>query len=201
MAETLRGPLTSRTVHLCIDMQRMFSSEGIWPAPWMERVLPVVSEIAGRFPGRTVFTRFITPRRPEEMPGMWQAYYNKWQDATRERIDPAQLELMPTLHALVPPATVIDKSRYSAFACSALSQCLQERGADGLIVTGSETDVCVLSTILVAVDLGFRVIVVRDAVCSSSDEGHDALLALYQRRYSLQIETADGEEILRAWPA
>jgi hypothetical protein len=29
----------------------------------------------------------------------------------------------------------------------------------------------VLATVLDAVDIGFRVIVVRDAVCSSSDEG------------------------------
>jgi len=68
-----------------------------------------------------------------------------------------------------------------------------------LIVTGSETDVCVLATVLDAVDHGFRVIVVRDGICSSSDEGHDALLAVYYRRYSLQIETADAAEILAIW--
>lgn len=68
-----------------------------------------------------------------------------------------------------------------------------------MIVTGSETDVCVLATVLDAVDLGYRVIVVRDAVCSSSDEGHEALLELYHRRYSEQIETADAEQILSRW--
>ena len=26
--------------HLCLDMQRLFSFEGPWPTPWMERVLP-----------------------------------------------------------------------------------------------------------------------------------------------------------------
>ena len=34
-------PLTERSVHLCVDMQRIFSADGPWPAPWMERVLPV----------------------------------------------------------------------------------------------------------------------------------------------------------------
>jgi hypothetical protein len=47
----------------------------------MERVLPVVAEIAGRFPQRTVFTRFITPAKPEDMPGMWQRYYQRCPDA------------------------------------------------------------------------------------------------------------------------
>jgi len=76
---------------------------------------------------------------------------------------------------------------------------LRDRQADGLVITGSETDVCVLATVLGAVDLGYRVIVVRDAICSSSDDGHDALLSVYHRRYGEQIETANAEEILRRW--
>jgi nicotinamidase-related amidase len=51
-----------------------------------------------------------------------------------------------------------------------------------------------------AVDLGYRVILVRDGVCSSSDEGHDALLAVFHHRYSEQIETADAETVLSLWP-
>jgi nicotinamidase-related amidase len=193
-------PLTDKTVHLCVDMQRLFSSEGPWATPWMERVLPVVAEIAARFPERTVFTRFITPRRPEDMPGMWRRYYERWRNTTQEHIDPQLLELMPPLARLVPPATVIDKTRYSGFIAANLLAHLNDRQADGLIVTGSETDVCVLATVLGAVDLGYRVIVVRDAICSSSDEGHEALLRVYHRRYSEQIETADAEEVLRRWP-
>ena len=63
-----------------------------------------------------------------------------------------------------------------------------EKSVDTLIITGSETDVCVLATVLDAVDLGFRVIVVEDALCSSFDEGHDALMTLYRNRFSEQIE-------------
>ena len=196
----LRAPLTSRTVHLCVDMQRIFAPGGLWAAPWMERVLPVVVELAGRFPERTIFTRFITPERPADMPGMWQPYYRRWHQATRSVLDPSWLELLDPLRRLVPPATVVNKMRYSAFANSALSAHLQKCQADGLIVTGSETDVCVLATVLDAVDLGYRVIVAQDGISSSSDEGHDALLKVYQQRYSQQIETADAETILQAWP-
>jgi nicotinamidase-related amidase len=199
MSAGLKAPPTERTVHVCVDMQQLFSSAGVWPTPWMDRVLPVVTELAGRFPERTVFTRFITPERPEQMPGMWQRYYAHWRNATREHLPPGMLQLMPPLATLTPPAVVIDKQRYSAFAGSGLLAHLQSRKADGLIVTGSETDVCVLATVLDAVDLGYRVILVRDAVCSSSDEGHDALLAVYHRRYGQQIETADAQEILSAW--
>ena len=200
MGDTLLPfPLTERSVHLCVDMQRIFSADGPWPAPWMEKVLPVVATLTGRHPGRTVFTRFIPPVRPDQMPGRWQRYYTRWQAATREFLNLDLLELMPPLAALCPPATVIDKTRYSGFTEPRLLSHLREREADALIISGSETDVCVLATVLSAVDLGYRVIIVRDAVCSSSDEGHDMLLRLYDTRFSEQIETADAETILSQW--
>jgi nicotinamidase-related amidase len=180
-------------------MQRLFSADGPWPTPWMERVLPVIVRIAERHPSRTVFTRFITPHHPCEMPGLWQRYYQRWRDATRERMDPFLLDLVPPLDAMCPPATVINKSRYSAFAEPTLLEHLIGHEADGIVVTGSETDMCVLATVLGAVDLGFRTVVVRDAVCSSSDEGHDTLMKLYLTRYSEQIEVADAETILAEW--
>lgn len=133
------------------------------------------------------------------MPGTWRRYYEKWRQMTREQLDVRLLQLMPALGKLVPPATVIDKTRYSAFAEPFLLQHLRARQADGLIVTGSETDVCVLATIMDAVDHGYRVIFVRDGVCSSSDEGHDTLLDLYHRRFSIRIETADVEAVLSRW--
>jgi nicotinamidase-related amidase len=49
------------------------------------------------------------------------------------------------------------------------------------------------------VDHGYRVVVAQDAVCSSSDTSHDALIDLFKRRFDVQIEAADAEEILDAW--
>ena len=192
-------PLSERSVHLCVDMQRLFSAKGPWPTPWMERVLPVAVALADRHPERTVFTRFIPPERPDQMPGMWQRYYTRWRSATRDLLDLNLLELMPPLGAFCPPATVIEKTRYSAFAEPKLFAHLQEREVDALIVSGSETDVCVLATVLGAIDRGYRVIVVRDAVCSSSDEGHDMLMRLYHTRFAEQIETTDAATILLSW--
>jgi nicotinamidase-related amidase len=196
---TLETRLTPFSVHLCIDMQNVYAPGAPWATPWLPRVLPVVLMIAERFPERTVFTRFITPQRPEDMPGVWQRYYRKWRALTREHIDPGLLDLVPPLTRVVPPAAVIDKKHYSAFAESILLKHLQQRRADNLVITGSETDVCVLASVLGAVDCGFRVVVVTDGICSSSDEGHDALLTVYRRRYSEQIETADVETVLSAW--
>jgi nicotinamidase-related amidase len=199
MSEKLHAPLPPSAVHLCIDMQNIFAPGAPWAAPWMERVAPVVEALATRFARRTVFTRFITPQHPDDMPGTWRRYYEKWLETTRSRVDPELLELLPPLRRLVPPAAVIDKTRYSAFAGTGLTEHLVRRGADTLIVTGSETDVCVLATVLSAVDRGLRSVIVTDAICSSSDEGHDALLQVYRRRYGEQIETVTAETVLSQW--
>ena len=193
------GPLTDRTVHLCIDMQRLFAEDTPWHTPWMERVLPVVVRIAEAHPAQTIFTRFIPPRHPDELPGAWRRFYRRWAELTLERIDPGLLDLVPPLARLAPPAVTIDKRVYSPFSERAIWRVLRQHRIDSLVITGAETDVCVLATVMDAVDHGFRVILATDAICSSSDRTHDALMTLYCNRFSEQIETADSDAIISAW--
>jgi nicotinamidase-related amidase len=195
----LKDTISAKAQHLCIDMQVLFSSQGPWPARWMERVLPVVLRLVERAPAQTIFTRFITPAHPDETRGMWRSYYRKWANVTRDTIDPQILSLMPELQRFTPPAMVFDKMVYSAFADGRLHKYLHENSVDTLIISGSETDVCVLSSVLAAVDYGYRIILARDGVCSSSDNAHDASLALYRQRFDLQVELAESQEILEAW--
>ncbi|HYC66217.1 MAG TPA: cysteine hydrolase [Reyranellaceae bacterium] len=192
-------PLDRSTAHLCIDMQLLFAEPSPWAVPWLPRVLPRVAEIARRHPDRTVFTRFIPPMDPEEMTGAWRDYYRQWREVTRGRLDPRLLELVPPLQELVPPAHVLDKKLYSAFSGTALGQALARRGIETLIVTGGETDVCVLATVMGAVDRGFRVVLPTDALCSARDATHDALLKLYRERFTSQIETTCTERVLVDW--
>ncbi len=196
---TLRNNITEQSIHLCIDMQRLFGPGGPWAAPWVERVLVPITRLASHSPRRTVFTRFIPARSPEEAPGMWARYYQKWETVTLERLNPEMLELMPSLEKFIPPAEKFDRTTYSAFADGRLHHWLREHGVTALIVSGAETDVCVLATVLAAVDLGYRTIVVRDALASSADQSHDALLSLYDKRFDIQIELTEVEELRAAW--
>ncbi|MCP3459664.1 cysteine hydrolase family protein [Bradyrhizobium sp. CCGUVB23] len=195
----LLAPIGKQAVHLCIDMQRLFEPGKPWATPWLERVLPQVTALAAHGPQRSIFTRFIPVRSKEEARGVWKAYYGKWECVTREKIDPTLLELVPRLARYVPPAAIIDRQTYCAFRNGRLQAYLDQHHVDTLIVSGGETDVCVLATVLAAVDYGYRVILAQDALCSSSDESHDALLDLYTKRFSLQIEVASAESILENW--
>jgi nicotinamidase-related amidase len=195
----LLAPPGPQTVHLCIDMQRLFEPGAPWATPWMERVMPQTAGLCAHAPARTVFTRFIPPLTKENARGVWQAYYQKWENVTRARLDPAFLELTAALAVYAPPAAIIDRQTYSAFGNGRLQSYLDDRGIDTLIVSGGETDVCVLASVLAAIDIGYRVILAEDALCSSADESHDALLELYAKRFSLQIEVASTASILQAW--
>ncbi|MCA1528404.1 cysteine hydrolase family protein [Bradyrhizobium yuanmingense] len=186
-------------VHLCIDMQNIFAPDGLWATPWMERVLPTVVSVVARHAERTIFTRFITPQDPEDRPGQWQSYFRRWRQATRRHLPSSALELVPALARFVPPAAMIDKPAYSAFSNPGLASLLVEKNVGTVVISGAETDVCVLSTVLSAVDLGFRIVLVEDALCSSSDVGHDALMTMYRTRFHGQVDLVTAEELAEVW--
>lgn len=99
----------------------------------------------------------------------------------------------------MPPANVLDKRVYSPWTEGDLDRFVAAWEIDTVIVTGGETDVCVLATVLGAVDRGLRVVLATDAPCSSSDATHDALMELYLSRFSQQIEAATANEVLAHW--
>ena len=110
-----------------------------------------------------------------------------------------KLQLIPELAALVPPAQILDKAVYSPWYNTPLHGRLRRERVASLIISGGETDVCVLSSVLGAIDRGYRVIIATDALCSSSDETHDALLMLYENRYQQQVEAVTTGTILDNW--
>ena len=180
-------------------MQRVFAEPTPWHVAWLPRVLPYILEIAARHAASTIFTRVLPPETPGHAEGAWRDYYRVWEAMTRHRLAPELLHLVQPLQKLVPPGRVIDKPANSAFSRPGFASALKQRGVTTLVVTGGETDVCVLATIMAAVDHGFRVVLPTDALCSTSDATHDALLTLYRERFSQQIQTTTTEDVLERW--
>lgn len=184
-------------IHLCIDMQAMFAEDTPWHVPWMSGVSPAVIDVASRHPEKTVFTRFVPPTSPDKTAGMWRDYYQKWESMTLERMDRRLVDVVPELARFVPPARTFDKKTYSPWIDGRLHRELQAEGVHTLAITGGETDVCVLAAVLGAIDLGYAVKLLSDAVCSGADETHDATLQLLADRFSVQVEVLTTEKFLR----
>jgi nicotinamidase-related amidase len=186
----------SSSVHLCIDMQRMFAEATEWHAPWLLGVLPAIEAIVEQRPAQTIFTRFIPPASADEANGAWQAYYRKWASMTRDCLAPELLDLVPSLARFVPPARVLDKTVYSPWFSPLLIATLRNANIDTVIVTGGETDVCVATTVMGAIDHGLRVVLPTDAVFGSADETHDAMLRIFESRFALQLTTCSAQDLL-----
>ncbi|MBR0868958.1 cysteine hydrolase [Bradyrhizobium tropiciagri] len=194
------GPPGDNAIHLCVDMQRMFAEDTEWRTPWFDRVLPNIVAVTVKRPERTIFTRFIPARTAGRSAGMWRQYYERWRSMTVDRLGSDMVDLVPELAQFVPPARTYDKHVYSPWTGSDLHVRLREKSVDTIVITGGETDVCVLATALGAIDWGFRVILLTDALCSSADETHDAMMAVYLNRFGEQVECVTTETLLDAWP-
>jgi nicotinamidase-related amidase len=193
------GPLGATCAHLCVDMQRLFAEDTEWKMPWLERVLPTIVSLVAVHPAQTLFTRFIPAREKGQGNGMWRHYYERWSRMTIEELGPEMIDIVPELAVFIPPARIFDKYVYSPWIGSDLHQRLRCGGIDSVVISGGETDVCVLSTMLGAVDWGFRVVLATDALCSSADETHDAMMKIYKNRFGEQVETASVEVIKANW--
>lgn len=189
------------TVHLAIDMQRVFADATEWQMAGFDALVPQVAAIAAALPGRTLFSRFVVPHAAEHARGHWQNYYRRWKGFTGAVMDPALVEVVDALAAHATPDTLIDKPTYSVFEVEVCEARLAALGADTLVFTGVETDVCVLASLMAAVDRGYRVVAVADALGSSSRTGHEAALRHVFTRMPDQIEIVSTAQVLEALAA
>ena len=193
------GPLGADTVHVCVDMQRLFGEKTQWHTPALAGIMANTARVVAHAPARTIFTRFRTPATAEAAPGQWRTYYARWSEVLADRQSEDMFGVMPDFRRFVPPALEIDKTTYNAFEAPDFQPMLDRLGARALVFTGVETDVCVLATLLTAVDRGYRSIVVGDAVASSNPASHRATLETVVARYEMQIEIAGTGTILANW--
>lgn len=180
-------------------MQRLFADPTVWHTPALADILPQVVRLARHAPEHTVFLRFIPPERPEDAMGAWRGYYERWRSVTLAETGPEPLELVASLRELAPPARVCNKSTHSAFNSGDFRELVGRSGAEALILSGVETDVCVLGTALDAIDNGLYVVVAEDAVAGSAPASHRAALDSILPRFDEQAVIATTAEILAAW--
>ncbi|MFO7831221.1 MAG: hydrolase [Desulfuromonadaceae bacterium] len=78
-------------------------------------------------------------------------------------------------------ATVVEKTSFSCCGANAFVPALENLGAKQVVVTGMETHVCVLQTVLDLLHAGYQVHVPIKATCSRSDANRDNALERMQQ--------------------
>ena len=92
---------------------------------------------------------------------------------------------------------VVPKRRYSGFFHTDLDLLLRELGVDTVIMTGLHTHMCVRHTSADAYQLGYRVMVARDATDSFTAEDYEAGLRYLREVYGAEI--TDVESLIRSF--
>lgn len=138
---------------LCLDPRRSALVSAAVPnierliSIWIQRDLPVF------------YTKFeLTPDDPQ-----FARFGDRYCiEGTRgaEFID----EMMPL------QGQVISKTKHSAFFGTALEEMLRNAQCEGVVLTGLQTQICILTTAADAYNRGLDVIAVEDAVVSTRDE-------------------------------
>lgn len=192
-------PIGADAVHVCIDIQRLFAEKTDWHTASIPAILPMILRLAEHAPARTIFTRFTTPETPAQALGHWRAYYERWTSVTTAVAGADIIDVIDELKRFVPPARIADKPTYSAFESPSFCAMLDEMGCRTVICSGVETDVCVLGTVMSAMDRGYRVIVPSDAVHGSDSASHEAVLNHVYRRFEDQIEIGTTADVIAHW--
>jgi nicotinamidase-related amidase len=192
-------PDLARAMHVVIDMQRLFAEHPDWAVKDIGRIRKEVTWLAEHKPGRTFWTRFVPAQNPGSAVGAWRKYYEQWPTATLDGGGTGYVDLLLEHRTLAGKAGIFDKSTFSAFGNAKFGAALQAAGADTLILSGVETDVCVWATALDAVDLGYFVVLARDALTSGGLDAHQATLDVIAPRFAPQVSVMNHAELEAAW--
>jgi len=105
------------------------------------------------------------------------------------------LELMPELLDSDYDIVVYNKKRYDSFAATELDHVLRTRGIQTLLLTGVNTNSCVLATTVAANTRDYAAVVVEDCVDTMDRQLHDAALAVIRQAFGWAATT---DEVLAA---
>jgi ureidoacrylate peracid hydrolase len=200
-----------RTALLIVDMQRGFVEPGeALEVPPARDIVPAIRALLEAFRARrlpVVFTEFTyspavpilvgalhpehTPAAPGAPRGFGLPSSNCLQgDASARTID----ALAPR-----PDELVIRKRWYDAFAGTELDGALRARGVTSLVVTGTMTDICVLSSVVGAFNHEYRISVVADGVATLWPEIQRATLDIVSRAFGRVVQSRDVLSTISSW--
>jgi ureidoacrylate peracid hydrolase len=200
----------TRTALLVIDMQRGFLDPGeALEVPPAREIVPAIQRLLEAFRARRLpvaFTEFtysaavpilvgeLHPERPAS-PGAPRGFGMPSSNCL-EGTDSAR-----TIGALAPQPgePVIRKRWYDGFAGTELDGALRARDVTSLVITGTMTDICVLSTVVGAFNREYRISVVADGVATLWPDVQRATLDIVGRAFGRVVQSGEVLDTLKSW--
>ncbi len=176
---------------IVIDMQNVYKEGEAWGCCNTKAASEAIRRLLDAdVCGAAVFTRFDAPRDPR---GSWKAYN---EGNAEINADKWANEMMEEFEPFLKDYPVFRKSTYSSFEIPEL--CAMAEKADHVVLTGVVAECCVLATALSAIDKGYPVIYLWDAVSGLSPETEKEARNIVSYLSPLQTEVMTVEEYLKS---
>jgi len=200
-----------RTALLVVDMQRGFLEPGeALEVPPAREIVPAIRTLLDAFRGRglpVAFTEFTySPAVPILVGELHPEHKPAAPGAPRGFGMPSSnclegTQSARTIGALAPrpDEPVIRKRWYDGFAGTELDGALRARGVTSLVITGTMTDICVLSTVVGAFNREYRISVVADGVATLWPEIQRATLDIVGRAFGRVVQSKEVLDTIASW--
>jgi nicotinamidase-related amidase len=200
-----------RTALVVVDMQRGFLEPGeALEVPPARDIVPAIRALLEAFRARRLpvaFTEFTySPAVPLLVGALHPEHQPALPGAPRGFGRPSSnclegTESARTIPALAPRAEepVIRKRWYDGFAGTELDGALRARDVTCLVVTGTMTDICVLSTVVGGFTREYRITVVEDGVATLWPEIQRATLDIVGRAFGRVVSSKHVLDTLGGW--
>lgn len=151
---------------LLVDLQNDFFPGGSLGVPGADALIPTINAYIRYFNTQGLP---IIATRDWHPPGhcSFKAQHGPWPDHCVQGSYGAQFHpqlVMPPGTIIVSKGTSLHEDAYSGFQGTSLADRLEDLNVRTLYVLGLATDYCVKQTVLDALKLGFRVVVLQDAI-------------------------------------
>ncbi len=184
------GEAGMKDLLLVVDMQKVYEKNAPWACLNTELVAGQIEKlIQSRKPAEVMFTVFHAPK---EARGCWQEYNREYaQINTDARLN----ELVDALKPYQEEYPVYAKSTYSSCEIAEVREAAKR--ADRVLVTGVVAECCILATVLGLIDLGTKVLYIKDGVAGQTVEMEEMVEKMVASFSPMHTELTTVEEYLK----
>jgi nicotinamidase/pyrazinamidase len=180
LAEKMKFRIDEKDALIIVDVQRDFCPGGSLPVPEGDKVVSVLNDyikIFKKTPAQVYATRDWHP--PNHI--SFRAYGGIWPSHCIQESGGAEFHpdlKLPETVRIISKATDPSKEAYSGFNGTKLEEELKKKSIKRVFVGGLATDYCVKNTVLDALKLGFKTVILLDATLGVNVKPDDSEKAI-----------------------